>query len=163
MKDKFIKKNKKLPYFIVTLGGVGNLPKAPGTWGSLVALPSIFYLSSQSWVMQITFILLLFLLSLVFIKKYLVSSHCPNQDPKEVVIDEFLGMHIAVLGFPFHFSLIATAFLLFRCLDIIKPFPIGFVDKNIKGAFGILLDDILAALVTWSILRVVFFKLQIFT
>lgn len=157
MKENFIKKNKKLKYFIVTLFGVGSLAKAPGTWGSLVAIPSVFYFSFQSLFIQIYFVSFLFLFSWFFIRKYLLSINRPDQDPKEVVIDEFLGMHIAVLGFNFNLTLMAIAFVLFRFFDILKPFPISFVDKNIKGAFGILLDDILAGLATLGILKLIVF------
>lgn len=161
MKENFIKKNKQLNYFIVSLCGMGSLPKAPGTWGSLAAIPSIFYFSFQSLSVQVYFALFLFLFSWIFIKKYLLSLNIPNQDPKEVVIDEFLGMHIAVLGFDFNLTLIAMAFILFRFFDILKPFPISFVDKKMKGAFGVLLDDILAGLVTLGILKLIVFNLGI--
>lgn len=158
MKENFIKKNKSFSFYVVTLLGVGNFSKFPGTLGSLVAIPSIFYLSFYSLNTQLIFIFVLFLFSWFYIKKYLISIDAVNTDPKEVVIDEFLGMHIAFIGINFNFTLLIVSFALFRFFDILKPFPISYIDKNIKGAGGILFDDILAAMISLVILQFIVFK-----
>lgn len=158
MKENFIKKNKSFSFYVVTLLGVGNFSKFPGTLGSLVAIPSIFYLSFYSLNTQLIFIFVLFLFSWFYIKKYLISIDAVNTDPKEVVIDEFLGMHIAFIGINFSFTLLIVSFALFRFFDILKPFPISYIDKNIKGAGGILFDDILAAMISLVILQFIVFK-----
>jgi phosphatidylglycerophosphatase A len=83
-----------------------------------------------------------------------------NPDPSEVVIDEVLGMAIVGLCIPFTFGYWLTGFVLFRIFDSIKRGPVGWCDKNIKGAFGIMFDDVVAALLASAVIFVLYFILQ---
>ena len=88
-----------------------------------------------------------------------------SNDPQEIVIDEFVGQMIPLLSIPIYETLYPThkfiyllgSFLLFRFFDILKPYPINYIDKNTKGAFGIMLDDILAGIYTTLLLIILFF------
>ena len=84
----------------------------------------------------------------------LMSTH----DAKEVVIDEVAGYLVAMTWLPLTWQSFVFSFLLFRCLDICKPYPIGFLDKNIKGGMGVVVDDIAAGLVSNVVLQWVFLQ-----
>jgi phosphatidylglycerophosphatase A len=144
-------------YLIATVFGVGHLPKAPGTWASLIALPFAFgihYLGGLP-------VLLLFVLYFfgigwwaahVYVKRRMVK------DPGEIVIDEVVGQMAVFLVFmnstPDWYDII-LGFLLFRIFDIWKPWPVSWADGHVHGGFGVLFDDILAAIYAGGILWVI--------
>jgi phosphatidylglycerophosphatase A len=138
---------------IATLWGVGFLPRAPGTWGSLVAaLMGLVILQYGGQSHMRAAVLLAVLAGLWASNRYevLVGSH----DNKEIVIDEVAGMWISMLPLSFislgHGILldVALAFFLFRVFDIWKPWPVGWIDRNVKGGLGVMLDDIVAGFMT---------------
>ena len=121
-------------------------PKAPGTVGSLAALPfgfALYYFGGQLY--------LLIGIAAVFIigtiATHIYCTQTGRVDPGEVVVDEVAGQWIPLLVAGANPLYYAIAFLLFRLFDIWKPWPIGWLDKNIKGAFGVMVDDIAAGLV----------------
>ncbi|MCA3275168.1 MAG: phosphatidylglycerophosphatase A [Roseomonas sp.] len=128
-----------LPLLIATMGGVGRLNPAPGTWGSLVVLP-VALLGPLAALMLA---LLVTLIGFYAVRKVLRDT--PNQDPGWIVVDEAAGMLIALAGLSLGASIwgVLIAFGLFRILDILKPWPISWADQQ-KGAFGVMLDDIVA-------------------
>ena len=138
-------------YLIATGFGIGHLPKAPGTWASAITLPfafGIYYLGGPPVV--ILFVFYLFCLgwwaSHVYVKRRMV------QDPSEVVIDEIAAqMAVFVVVPPTWYNLI-LGFALFRLFDIWKPWPISWADREIGGGFGVLFDDMLAAIYAGSLL-----------
>ncbi len=131
--------------FLATWGGVGLIKSAPGTWGSLAALPFAWLI--QSYLGNIA---LLIAAVIIFLIGWLVSSFYMNKgnvehDPSEIVIDEVAGQWWLLSMLPFSMKAYVVGLLLFRFFDIVKPWPISFVDKKIGGGFGVMLDDIMAA------------------
>jgi len=144
--------------FLGTLFGAGNLPKAPGTWGSLVTLPLIylaFWLSPQVGILILLIgtILLSLWTSDTAVEKY-------GEDPGQFVMDEAAGQSLVFIASPFIFSaghdllLLFIGFLLFRFFDIKKPLGINNV-QNLHGKFGILADDLLAGLYSLLLLTII--------
>ena len=128
-----------LPWLVATMGGIGRLKPAPGTWGSLVVLPAVL-------LGPVAALLLALLVTLIgFYAVHEVLRDTSNQDPGWIVVDEAAGMLIALAGLSLDASIwgVLIAFGLFRVFDIFKPWPISWADQQ-KGAFGVMLDDIVA-------------------
>tara|TARA_B110000438_G_C15457819_1_gene497518 strand:- start:116 stop:628 length:513 start_codon:yes stop_codon:yes gene_type:complete len=135
----------KTARILATWFGVGLLPKAPGTWGSLVALP-IGY-GVISWANLELFCILIVLIFIIGIwSSSIASNEIGTTDPSEIVIDEVVGQSIVLITIPPNIILYFFGFILFRFFDIIKPWPVSWADKQIKGGFGIMIDDVLAAI-----------------
>lgn len=135
---------KTLIMMIATGCGAGNLPKAPGTWGSLAAfLPWLFLrdLSLPSY---------LVVLALVFVIGFLAAGSAEKildrADAGPIVIDEILGMFITLILAPAHPLAWLLGFILFRIFDILKPFPVSWFDQRIHGGIGIMMDDVVAGI-----------------
>ncbi len=128
--------------------GIGFLPIS-GTIGSLIAIFFYFifynYLNLLSF---IVFIILIFFYSIFFLDKTIKRSFSTS-DPKEIVIDEFIGQSIPLLLCENNFFLIILSFLVFRLFDITKPWPASYFDLKVKNANGVLMDDIIAGLYTF--------------
>ena len=138
----------------------GYVPKVPGTFGTFTAL--IFYYFIILFFNPPSLQLALITLLIVFIS--IIFSHYSikifnSDDPPKVVIDEVAGFFVALLFIPFSILNLFSAFVLFRLFDIWKPYPINYVDDNVKGALGIMLDDILASVYSIITLIVIFFFL----
>lgn len=196
--------HKKLTEFIVTVGYIGKIKYAPGTFGSLAAFPLCylimhivlnnqlilpiagFDIAEQQFltllIIELITTLLLFVLGIYFTSYYLQDSK--SKDPKEVVIDELVGQMLVIIlvsisimlmiGTPLYdkinarvldfICLFLLPFTLFRFFDILKPWPIDWLDQKIDGAFGVMIDDIAAtifAVVSHYVL--VFFILDIYS
>jgi phosphatidylglycerophosphatase A len=130
---------------LATWFGSGLLPKAPGTWGSLAALPCawVIALMGGPW--------LLFVASLaVFLLGLWASGHYARSlgqdDPGSVVIDEVAGQWLALLPVALQLEYYPLAFIAFRFFDIVKPWPVNWLDQRLKGALGIMADDMMAGL-----------------
>ena len=153
----------KINFLFVTLFGIGKLKKIPGSYASLVTTVFLFFLFhilniSPNAILIV--IIIVFLISLyainIFIKKL------DNKDPKEVVIDEFIGQSIPICLYEiahegtketsqvltFYFVM----FILFRIFDIVKPYPASYYDKNFKNSFGVIMDDVCAGLYVVAVL-----------
>ena len=132
----------KVSHVMATCFGVGSIPFAPGTWGSLFAILLIYNIAFlQEWIILAT------VLIVAFSWWVCVEIHKETKsDCSEIVIDEFAGMFVACMFIKHDFISLVFAFLFFRFFDIVKPWPISWVDKNIKNGPGILIDDLLAGL-----------------
>ena len=130
---------------------MGFLP-IPGTMGSLITI-IIYYLSYNylNTSFFIFFIITIFFYSFYFLNKTLNQSFS-SSDPKEIVIDEFIGQSIPLLICENNFFLIILSFLLFRLFDISKPWPASYFDLKIKNATGVIMDDIIAGLYSFLII-----------
>ncbi len=143
----------KDPVLFLGLGlGSGLAPFAPGTAGTLVALlfvPLLAYLSFWPLlsVLAITAIAGVFICGVS-------AQKLESKDPSCIVWDEFVGLWIALAGFPPTWPWLVAGFLIFRYFDIVKPWPIRVIDKKVPGGLGIMLDDILAGIMTWLVLSV---------
>ena len=135
-------------HFIATLGGIGKLPFAPGTWGSATALILFIVLSHYVNMLIVGSIVILF--SIWICER--ASIGLDDKDHKSIVIDELAGMWLALMPALYlssqtsRTSYAVITFIFFRLFDIWKPFPISYFDKNFKNGFGIVLDDLLAGL-----------------
>ena len=131
--------------------GIGFLPIS-GTMGSLFTIV-IYYLfyNYLNIIFFIFFIFFVFFYSFYFLNKTLNQSFS-SSDPKEIVIDEFIGQSIPLLICENNFFLIILSFLLFRFFDISKPWPASYFDLKIKNATGVIMDDIIAGLYTFLII-----------
>ena len=128
--------------------GIGFLPIS-GTIGSLIAIFVYFiFYNYLNFLSFIVFIILIFFYSIFFLDKTIKRSFSTS-DPKEIVIDEFIGQSIPLLLCENNFFLIILSFLLFRLFDITKPWPASYFDLKVKNANGVLMDDIIAGLYTF--------------
>jgi phosphatidylglycerophosphatase A len=127
-----------------TLGPLGFLPRASGTWTSLVAAGVGLLFLEWSFIHAI-FILSLLLVGIYWIADYLKRVSAETSDPSEVVIDEWVGMWIAMWGLPMDWRWVALAFLTFRFFDIFKPWPVSYFDRRMD-ALGVMLDDVVAGI-----------------
>lgn len=139
--------NKIISIF-TTLFGIGYSPIAPGTIGSIFSIVFLYFLIKfVSYSFLVIIFLIILFTSLKLIEKYskLLKSH----DSSTIVIDEFLGIFLIILFYDYlkftnDFIMFFLILILFRFFDILKIFPINWVDKNIKNSFGVVLDDLLA-------------------
>ncbi len=141
-----MKPSKPLNILVTSVAtlGVGKIPKAPGTWGSLLAVLIWWALFPLSIEVQVALIVGAFLMG--WLATHYYEKWNNKHDPKEVVVDELVGMWITLFAAPKEWWIFALGFLLFRLFDIWKPFPIGWVDKRVPGAFGTMVDDVIAAI-----------------
>ena len=152
MLKKTAKKMKKslLPVavWLATMAGTGHLKPAPGTWGSAAAaLILLIWINAAGEPPREIFIGALVILFLVgWWATFLAQKALKRVDPPQVVIDEWVGLWVAVLFFPLDVYSIVWAFLFFRLFDIWKPWPIGLIDRKLKNALGVMLDDVVAGL-----------------
>ncbi len=133
--------------FVATFFYLGKLPFAPGSWGSLGALILWIFLP-LSYFLQFIIIILLFSVGVISSKK--MALEMADHDPSEVVIDEAVGMWIALFMLPHSIAIYSMAFILFRIFDIFKPSFIYRV-QNLPGGWGIMMDDVLAGIIVWLI------------
>ena len=154
---------KKLNFVFVTMFGIGKLPRIPGSYASLVTvifLYILFHIFSVPADIFLFFLVAIFIISLFAVNLFI--KDLSNKDPKEVVIDEFIGQSIPICLYEiahneqtdparvltFYFIM----FILFRIFDITKPYPVSYYDKNFKNSFGVIMDDICAGLYVVAIL-----------
>lgn len=136
---------QKLMNFIAIGFGSGLLRPAPGTWGSTLGLLLVYFLGNSFY--WILFWMILAWVSIFFFEK----SH--SHDRSEVVIDEIAGIFCCFFWLQISLPILIAGFLIFRLLDITKPGPISWLDENIPGALGTLLDDIVAGALTCGVLH----------
>jgi len=153
----------KINFLFVTLFGIGKVAKIPGSIASLATILFLFFLFH---VLNISpNVILLLIIVIFFISFYSVGIYIKNfshKDPKEVVIDEFIGQSIPVCLYEFSHDVSKGSFhilkfyfimfVLFRIFDIFKPFPVSYYDKNFKNSFGVIMDDVCAGLYVVAIL-----------
>ncbi len=146
---------KRGPAFLIaTCFGIGFLPKAPGTWGSLAALPFAWVIVHfGGWPALLAAILIVFLAGWWASAKLSASSGI--LDPGFVVVDEVAGQWLVLAAAPLDPVYYGAGFLLFRLFDIWKPWPANWADRTIKGGLGIMADDILAGIYGLVILAAV--------
>jgi len=146
---------KTVNTLFVTMFGLGKVPKIPGTFGSfatVIILYLFFHVLNLSSNLILTFLIVIFILSFSAVANHIKESE--NKDPKEVIIDEFIGQSIPIYLYEISHGtekssdealiFYGICFVLFRFFDIAKPFPVSFFDKNFKNSFGVIMDDIFA-------------------
>ena len=146
---------KTLNTLFVTMFGLGKVPKIPGTFGSLatvVVLYLFFHIFNISSNIILIGLIIIFIYSFSAVALHIKNNE--NKDPKEVVIDEFIGQSIPIYLYEISHGIeknpneaiifYGICFVLFRYFDIMKPFPVSFFDKNFKNSFGVIMDDVCA-------------------
>ena len=160
---------KKINLIFVTFLGIGYIKIASGTFASLITsiiffLLFRFYISIEHFAILCLIIIFFFVYSLYAIET--LENEFEQKDARQIVIDEVIGQSIPIFfieyiaflqnhSFGADLYLYVISFFLFRFFDILKPFPIGYFDKNYKNSFGILFDDVLAGIYTLILLFVV--------
>lgn len=139
-----------------TLGFIGRIPKAPGTFGSLPGLICGVLLfqyfqdfQNTSLVIATKILILAIVTSFSFFVIQKTEDYWQLHDRKEIVIDEFAGQLIPSLFFSHDLALILISFVTFRFFDILKPWPVGYIDHHWKGGLGTLMDDIAAGILAF--------------
>lgn len=158
---------KKISFILASFFGAGYFPFASGTFGSLVTLPLVFaatYCYGMYGLMGLTIA--------AFFIGWLASNEVlkyTEHDPSLIVIDEVAGQSLTFVCFAEQMQgrfdvlwLLAAGFILFRLFDIAKPFPVSWVDKNVRNGFGVMFDDILAGVYGAAILWAVGHYLDLF-
>jgi len=149
-------RSMKFREFLFTGFYSGYSPVAPGTMGTFVAmliyLAEYYFFREFNWLVNIAVVLVLLYPSVRLCDS--AEIFFDRKDPSQVVIDEFLGYWISLLFYPFSFRIAVIAFIVFRVMDIIKPFPAGRLQK-LKGGTGIVIDDCIAGIYTNLIILVI--------
>ncbi len=141
------------PAFFFGLGfGSGLAKKAPGTFGTLIGLPLFWLIASYSFPLQLCIIAALFVIGIYFCST--TGKALGVADHGGIVWDEIVAMMLVLTCTPMLWKWWLAAFLLFRLFDIWKPYPIRQCDAKLKGGFGVMFDDLLAAIYTIACLRI---------
>ncbi len=153
----------KINFLFVTLFGIGKIKSIPGSFASLATTLLLFFLFHILNILPniiLISVIIIFLISLYAVNVFI--KDLDNKDPKEIVIDEFIGQSIPICLYEiahegtketgqvltFYFIM----FILFRIFDIIKPYPVNYYDKNFKNSFGVIMDDVCAGLYVVAVL-----------
>ena len=143
----------KHPVLLLATGlGSGLLPKAPGTYGTLVAVPLYIIVSGFDLATYWITFMSLFLIGILICKK--ATQVLGEEDHPSIVWDEIVGYLITMYSLPQNWTLVIAGFILFRIFDILKPWPIRMVDKTVKGGLGIMLDDVIAGAAANIVLQI---------
>jgi len=153
----------KVIFLFVTLFGIGKLKKIPGSYASLattIFLFLLFHILNIKPNIILIAVIIIFFISLHAVNIFI--KDLDNKDPKEVVIDEFIGQSLPICLYEIaHENVKETSevltfyfiiFVLFRIFDIVKPYPVSYYDKNFKNSFGVIMDDVCAGLYVVAVL-----------
>ena len=159
---------KNFDKYFVTMFGLGEFKKIPGTIASFVTTVILFiyfHIFNFSKYYFLFFFIIITIYAFISVANYIKSKQ--NKDPKEIVIDEFIGQSIPIYLYEISHGTEKTfddsiyfyiiMFMTFRVFDIIKPFPVSYFDKNFKNSFGVIMDDIVAGL--YVVLFLIFFMI----
>ena len=146
---------KTLNTLFVTMFGLGRIPKIPGTFGSLattIILYIFFHILNLSSNIILIILITIYILSFSAVAIYIKDNE--NKDPKEIIIDEFIGQSLPIYLYEISHGIEKSSneaiifygicFVLFRFFDIAKPFPVNYFDRNFKNSFGVIMDDVCA-------------------
>lgn len=158
--------NKKLPpsllkhpiHFLALGFGSGLAPKAPGTFGTLMAIPLYLLIQPLNIEYYIFVVLLVSLAGIYICDKS--ASMMGEHDHPGIVWDEFAGYFVTMIAVPFEWVWVLLGFGLFRLFDILKPQPICWLDKHVKGGLGIMVDDLLAGVMAAVCLHLIIWLTQ---
>lgn len=144
----------KNPWHFIAFGfGTGTIPIAPGTFGTLIAIPFYLYLSTFSHTSYLILTLFIMFFSMWLCEK--VSRQINIHDHQGMCIDEIVGFLVTMYHAPYGWRWILLGFVLFRFFDIAKPWPIRQIDKQMKGGVGMILDDVMAGIYSFIIIQII--------
>jgi len=143
------------PVHFLALGfGSGLAPKAPGTFGTLAAIPVYLLMASFTVKYYAAVVAIMSIFGIYLCGK--TADDVGVHDHPAIVWDEFVGFFITMFMVPLSWQTVVVGFILFRFFDIVKPWPISFIDKKCQGGAGIMLDDILAGFMALACMHVIF-------
>jgi phosphatidylglycerophosphatase A len=142
---------KNMFTWIASAGGLGYLPKAPGTWGTLAGIPLWYLLKDVSLGVYLASLAVLCAVACAVSEK--VERMYGLHDVQWIVIDEVVGFLCTVIAVPWGVWQVCVAFAVFRVLDMFKPYPISWIDRHVKGGVGVVMDDVAAGLVGCALLH----------
>ena len=146
-----MKNGDRAVVFLATGAMIGFVPVAPGTFGTLLGIPIAFGLAQVA--VPAAVILLLALTAASAWISGQAERIFGSKDPGRIVIDEIVGMAVTLVGLPLNLATVCAGFIVFRCLDILKPPPIRWFDSHIKGGWGVVLDDVVAGVMANMVIR----------
>lgn len=139
-------------HFLAFGFGAGTLPIAPGTWGTLIAIP-LYLLVSGLPLLIYSAITLIIILAGIWICD-VAEKATGVRDHSGIVWDEIAGFFVTMLAAPHGLIWVVIGFILFRIFDIWKPWPIHWLDQHLNGGLGIMVDDVIAAIYAWIVLQI---------
>jgi len=143
------------PIHFLALGfGSGLAPKAPGTFGTLAAIPLLLLMAPLNSTLYLALLVLMSIAGIYICGKAAEDAGVP--DHGAIVWDEIVGLLITMFLIPLTWQTLLVGFTLFRFFDILKPWPISYIDKNCHGGLGIMLDDIVAGIAAWVCMFFIF-------
>lgn len=138
---------------IATYFNIGKFPKAPGTVATIATIPLFVLLSRLS---DIPYLMTVFTITIVGVfAAQAYEADADKHDSKEIVIDEVAGFLITMALVPCTWKSIALGFILFRILDIVKPWPISVLDKKVQGGVGVMVDDVAAGIIASIVMQAI--------
>jgi phosphatidylglycerophosphatase A len=155
-----VRANTNIVVFLATLGYLGKLPVAPGTFGAAAGLLLCYPLSAIPVAPAVVFVLL-FAAGAVWVCGA-AEIALGRKDPRSVVIDEAVGMMVTLMGLPFTVWTAVAGFVLFRFFDILKPFPVWYLERRVPGGLGVVIDDVAAGVLAHLALRVLLLLMYVF-
>ena len=144
----------KFLYNLATLFGVGKISRAPGTVATLATIPIWYILAQAGPLIYMTVVFILFPIGIRAAQIYEQQSN--THDAKEIVIDEVVGFLITMTWLPITWQSAAFGFCLFRFFDIVKPPPIRQLDQKIPGGFGVMVDDVVAGIISSILMQLIY-------
>jgi len=144
---------QKVSRYLAVGLGAGYVPKAPGTAGAVVGIPVGLAINQASGLM-VSLLLLLLLFVISCVSSHVMAKSVGKKDPQVVVIDEIIGMAIALWQLPCSMAVVLIQFMLFRLFDIYKPFPVKQMEDIFTGGAGIVMDDVMAGIMANVLFRV---------
>jgi len=153
---------KRKPTWVVgvaTGGFIGKVPFAPGTFGSILGL-FFCYLISFLHLLPAFFLIIAFICFSIWIAGK-AETILQSTDPGCIVIDEIAGMAVTFFAIPFNMTIGVIGFFVFRFFDILKPFPIRFFEKRIHGGTGVVIDDVVAGIMSNIVLHVILMVMKL--
>ncbi len=146
---------QKSVMFLATGCFIGNISFAPGTFGSILGIPLCFLLSKINLLVAVLLTVMFVLFAILIAQE--AEKILKTKDPGCIVIDETAGLMVTLIGLPFNIISVGSGFLIFRFLDVWKPYPIRFVENKLSGGAGIVMDDVAAGICGNLLLRAMFF------
>ncbi|MFN8945867.1 MAG: phosphatidylglycerophosphatase A [Pseudobdellovibrionaceae bacterium] len=144
---------RKAMHLIATFFYAGHSKYAPGTVGTLAALPLVWAILYWGPFWQMVVTVLMIPLAIVASQVY-ETDFQDGHDSSKIVIDEVVGFLVTMVWMPLTWQAFLVGFVLFRLLDIFKPFPISYLDKNVPGGAGVVVDDLLAGLIANVVMQI---------
>ncbi len=140
-------------HFLAFGFGSGLARFAPGTFGTLAAIPLYLLMVQLPWMIYALITLVAFWIGISICQK--TSDDLQVHDFSGIVWDEFVGFWITMFLIPLQWQWLVLGFVLFRFFDIVKPWPIRWLDQKVEGGFGIMIDDVLAGVYAWIVLYII--------